>query len=87
MLDTGGVKGKRVDGRCSFCGKKRDEVRKLVAGPGVFICDECVALCSEVINTEGPSAPADQSPRRSTNVSSSAPWWRRLFHIEVAQPA
>ena len=38
---------KRV--RCSFCGKTRDEVRRMVAGPGVFICDECVLLCQEIV--------------------------------------
>lgn len=32
--------------RCSFCGKSASQVRQLVAGPNVFICDECVALCS-----------------------------------------
>ena len=35
--------------RCSFCGKDQSQVRKLVAGPGVYICDECVALCSQLI--------------------------------------
>jgi ATP-dependent Clp protease ATP-binding subunit ClpX len=35
--------------RCSFCGKSQEEVRTLVAGPGVFICDECVALCQPYI--------------------------------------
>ncbi|WP_026939566.1 ATP-dependent Clp protease ATP-binding subunit ClpX [Hippea alviniae] len=35
--------------RCSFCGKTQDEVRKLIAGPGVYICDECVALCEEIL--------------------------------------
>lgn len=38
--------------RCSFCGKDKDQVRKLIAGPGVFICDECVELCYEIINEE-----------------------------------
>lgn len=38
--------------KCSFCGKGQDEVRKLVAGPGVYICDECVELCSEIIDEE-----------------------------------
>lgn len=38
--------------RCSFCGKGQDEVRKLVAGPGVYICDECVELCNEIIADE-----------------------------------
>jgi ATP-dependent protease Clp ATPase subunit len=35
--------------RCSFCGKSQTEVKKLVAGPGVFICDECVELCLPII--------------------------------------
>jgi len=34
---------------CSFCGKAQDEVRRLVAGPGVYICDECISLCNEII--------------------------------------
>jgi ATP-dependent Clp protease ATP-binding subunit ClpX len=37
---------------CSFCGKTQDEVRKLVAGPGVFICDECVDLCNDILTEE-----------------------------------
>ncbi len=35
--------------RCSFCGRTQDEVRKLIAGPGVYICDECVALCEDIL--------------------------------------
>jgi ATP-dependent protease Clp ATPase subunit len=38
--------------RCSFCGKAQTEVKTLVAGPGVFICDECVQLCREIIKNE-----------------------------------
>ncbi|WP_171336442.1 ATP-dependent Clp protease ATP-binding subunit ClpX [Enterococcus cecorum] len=38
--------------RCSFCGKSQDEVRKIVAGPGVYICNECVELCKEIIDEE-----------------------------------
>ena len=38
--------------RCSFCGKKQSEVRKLVAGPDVYICDSCVALCNDIISEE-----------------------------------
>ena len=37
---------------CSFCGKSQDEVRKLIAGPSVFICDECVDLCNDIISEE-----------------------------------
>ncbi len=45
---------KEKDGylRCSFCGKTQKEVRKLIAGPGVYICDECVTLCGEIIADE-----------------------------------
>ncbi|RYZ85438.1 MAG: ATP-dependent Clp protease ATP-binding subunit ClpX, partial [Proteobacteria bacterium] len=32
--------------RCSFCGKSQNEVKKLIAGPGVYICDECIELCN-----------------------------------------
>lgn len=38
--------------KCSFCGKSQDQVRKLVAGPGVFICDECIGLCTDIIDEE-----------------------------------
>ena len=38
--------------KCSFCGKSQHEVRKLIAGPTVFICDECVELCMEIIREE-----------------------------------
>ena len=37
---------------CSFCGKSQNEVRKLIAGPSVFICDECVDLCNDIIREE-----------------------------------
>ncbi|SHK04239.1 ATP-dependent Clp protease ATP-binding subunit ClpX [Anaerobranca californiensis DSM 14826] len=38
--------------KCSFCGKPQEQVRKLVAGPGVYICDECIELCNEIIEEE-----------------------------------
>ncbi len=38
--------------RCSFCNKTQDQVRKLIAGPGVYICDECIEICSEIIEEE-----------------------------------
>merc|ERR1712093_599359 len=37
---------------CSFCGKSQKEVRKLIAGPSVYICDECVELCNDIITEE-----------------------------------
>ena len=38
--------------RCSFCGKTQEQVKRLIAGPSVYICDECVELCSEIIEEE-----------------------------------
>ncbi|AFY69277.1 ATP-dependent Clp protease ATP-binding subunit ClpX [Thalassoporum mexicanum PCC 7367] len=49
--------------KCSFCGKSQEQVRKLIAGPGVYICDECVDLCNEILDEElfnGTSAQATQ---------------------------
>ena len=42
---------------CSFCGKSQKQVKKLVAGPGVYICDECVGLCNTILEVEGGEAP------------------------------
>ncbi|PYN05217.1 MAG: ATP-dependent Clp protease ATP-binding subunit ClpX, partial [Candidatus Rokuibacteriota bacterium] len=38
--------------RCSFCGKSQNDVRKLIAGPTVYICDECIELCNDIIAEE-----------------------------------
>ena len=49
------TRGRNEDGKllyCSFCGKSQHEVRKLIAGPSVFICDECVELCNDIIREE-----------------------------------
>lgn len=46
---------------CSFCGKSQHEVRKLIAGPSVFICDECVDLCNDIIREEVQEAQAESS--------------------------
>jgi ATP-dependent Clp protease ATP-binding subunit ClpX len=43
--------------KCSFCGKSQKQVKKLIAGPGVYICDECIDLCNEIIEEEFSSAP------------------------------
>jgi ribosomal protein L37AE/L43A len=42
----------RAAKRCSFCGRAEGQVRRLVAGPGIYICDQCVYLCVEVLNEE-----------------------------------
>ena len=58
---------------CSFCGKSQRQVKKLIAGPGVYICDECIDLCNEIIDEEltapgeatapdEPTAPAQLDP-------------------------
>ncbi len=50
--DQRGTGGKDKVFHCSFCGKSQHEVRKLIAGPSVYVCDECVALCNDIINEE-----------------------------------
>jgi ATP-dependent Clp protease ATP-binding subunit ClpX len=51
--DQRGNGGKDRVLHCSFCSKSQHEVRKLIAGPSVYVCDECVALCNEIINEQG----------------------------------
>ncbi len=60
--------------KCSFCGKSQKQVKKLIAGPGVYICDECIDLCNEIIEEElseptEPSGTACRSRARSTSSS------------------
>ncbi len=53
--------------KCSFCGKSQEQVRKLIAGPGVYICDECVDLCNEILDEElfdSSATAAQPAPRR-----------------------
>jgi ATP-dependent Clp protease ATP-binding subunit ClpX len=50
MAKRRGVEGDGL--RCSFCGKSQEEVKKLIAGPAVYICDECIELCNEIIEEE-----------------------------------
>ena len=56
-VSTTGSKGTKVPYRCSFCGKSQEQVRKLIAGQGVYICDECINLCQEIIEEELLEAP------------------------------
>ena len=63
------AKRRNIEGnslRCSFCGKSQDEVKKLIAGPAVYICDECIELCNEIIEEEyekdGRSQPEGEFP-------------------------
>jgi ATP-dependent Clp protease ATP-binding subunit ClpX len=51
--------------KCSFCGKSQEQVRKLIAGPGVYICDECIDLCNEILDeelVEGQASGGRQAP-------------------------
>jgi hypothetical protein len=64
---------KNFELRCSFCGRLYTEVGKLVAGPGVYICDECVNLCIDVLSVASPA----QSP--------AIPEWSSMSDDEVLQ--
>ncbi|BEV35455.1 ATP-dependent protease ATP-binding subunit ClpX [Synechococcus sp. M16CYN] len=60
--------------KCSFCGKSQDQVRKLIAGPGVYICDECIDLCNEILDEElvdsrGNLRPEIEPSRKTTPAS------------------
>ena len=50
---------------CSFCGKSQHEVKKLIAGPSVFVCDECIELCNEIIRDELPASVSDTKDAKS----------------------
>ncbi|MEN9207700.1 MAG: ATP-dependent protease ATP-binding subunit ClpX [Gloeomargarita sp. GMQP_bins_120] len=70
----------RYDGhlKCSFCGKSQDQVRKLIAGPGVYICDECVELCNEILEEElseaRSTAPAPKRKPAASRPAVTANW-------------
>ena len=49
--------------KCSFCGKSQKQVKKLIAGPGVYICDECIDLCNEIIRDELPAGEESREAR------------------------
>src|SRR5271156_6665589 len=59
--------------KCSFCTKSQDQVKKLIAGPGVYICDECVDLCNEILDEEllegaPPASSAESAAPRFTDI-------------------
>lgn len=59
--------GSKTQLHCSFCGKSQQEVRKLIAGPSVYVCDECIALCSDIIRDQsvsGDSTVANETPSK-----------------------
>ena len=64
MADKKGSSSEKVL-YCSFCGKSQHEVKKLIAGPSVFICDECIELCNDIIRDEVPAESADAKATKS----------------------
>jgi ATP-dependent Clp protease ATP-binding subunit ClpX len=52
--------------RCSFCGKSKDSVKKFISGPSVYICNECVSLCNEILAEEEEREAAEAMPRIPT---------------------
>lgn len=72
--------------KCSFCGKSQEQVRKLIAGPGVYICDECVDLCNEILDEElfdSGTAVAQPVPRREMATPERSP--RTTSPISLSQ--
>ncbi|OLR54734.1 ATP-dependent protease ATP-binding subunit ClpX [Hornefia porci] len=74
--------------RCSFCGKPQSQVRRLIAGPGVYICDECVEMCTDIIREaalearEDEGAPAD---RESGKLKKPKEIWQTLSDYVIGQ--
>ncbi len=64
MADKKGASSEKVL-YCSFCGKSQHEVKKLIAGPSVFICDECIELCNDIIRDEVPADSAEAKAAKS----------------------
>ena len=64
---------------CSFCGKSQNEVRKLIAGPTVFICNECVELCLDIVGEENKSS-LTKSGERYSDPEGDPQGPRRLRH-------
>jgi ATP-dependent protease Clp ATPase subunit len=64
---------------CSFCGKDAQQAQHIIAGPNVFICNECVALCNEILAsapTTSPNVPQDTAVEASSRLT--LPLWRRV---------
>ena len=55
--------------RCSFCGKPQETVKRIIAGPGVYICDECVGLCSNIIEEEVEALEVQENEAINTNLT------------------
>jgi len=79
-----GSRGGRVHYRCSFCGKGQEEVRRLIAGPGaVYICDECVQLCREIIEEE--ESPTVRPEQAFTRIPTPRKLYEQLNQYVIGQ--
>jgi hypothetical protein len=79
---------KETDNRlkCSFCGKKQSQVRKLIAGPGVYVCDECVSLCNEILDEEQfAETPGDITKVDGTVKKSTKEAYQSFLQIKLPQ--
>ncbi len=75
--------------KCSFCGKSQEQVRKLIAGPGVYICDECVELCNEILDEELMDAPSPVSSSADSSEESTQkrrPQRDRISFNQIPKP-
>ena len=72
--------------KCSFCGKSQEQVRKLIAGPGVYICDECVELCNEILDEELLEAPPSGASSRDSESSKRRSQSDRLSLGQLPKP-
>jgi hypothetical protein len=87
------VNRRGVGTSCSFCGKPRDQARRMVAGPGVFICADCVQLCSEILAIDAhtpPMMPSSSGGSVEAQVVRRQPlrdWWRGLLRRLRVWPA
>ena len=69
--------------RCSFCGKKENEVLKLVAGPRVYICDECVAVANRLMADDSGALTQSQEPTLWSKLSTRVRKWLGLQSLNV----
>ncbi|MDQ2096040.1 MAG: ATP-dependent protease ATP-binding subunit ClpX [Tychonema bourrellyi B0820] len=75
--------------KCSFCGKSQEQVRKLIAGPGVYICDECVDLCNEILDEElfdSSAVPAAAAQKQETTTKRRANSGKSLSMSQIPKP-
>ncbi|MEI8264151.1 MAG: ATP-dependent Clp protease ATP-binding subunit ClpX [Betaproteobacteria bacterium] len=85
MAEKKGASGEKVL-YCSFCGKSQHEVKKLIAGPSVFICDECIELCNDIIRDEAPpESPTGKAGRSDLPIPSEIK--ASLDHYVIGQEA